>query len=500
MPAEFQKAIDLTLNNEKDKFAFLDDILIISHGMKEQHIEKLTKVLNKLDAENMAILVNKCKFGCREVDWLGFVINEYGRTPMQKKTDAIINLPYPKTFKQLKSFMGSIHHLNKFIPNLAQLCNPLRPLITTTNKFNFQWSQEDGEAFKSILNAIKNIKENRHFISDRETSIICDASRHGIGAALEQDTPEGWSTIAYASTFLNSCEQKYSVYELELLAAVWAIEHFKYYLYGRRFTLITDHQALVSALKSNRGNKTYQSRLTRWIDRPIPFDFDIHQLAGSKMGLIDYILRHPVGKPQPPVNCDEQFVVALVDDFVKCVELQDSSSNNISLNNIKQINYLGAKELNRYKNFSRSNSVHTQTAFTVRSQLFESSRSSLKQNSKHSNTMSRQLQQGMALPPFRRITRKSHSGMQIQLTFPPINYASFNEFFPKAPPPDLAISDVKHQVIPSPENFTFRRIENDRVDAICKTLETSEKQDTIEEFYGIYPPSKQICTQPSSIM
>ena len=138
--------------------------------------------------------------------------------------------------------------------------------------------------------------ENRHFISDRETSIICDASRQRIGAALKQDTPEGWATIAYASRFLHSCEQKYSVKELELLAAVWAIKHFKYYLYGRRFTLITNLQALVSALKSNRGNKTYQSRLTRWIDRLIPYDFDIHHLKDSKMGLIDYILRHPVGK------------------------------------------------------------------------------------------------------------------------------------------------------------------------------------------------------------
>ena len=67
MPAEFQKAIDLTLNNEKDTFANLDDILIILHGTKEQHIEKLTKILNKLDAENMAISVDKCKFGCKTV-------------------------------------------------------------------------------------------------------------------------------------------------------------------------------------------------------------------------------------------------------------------------------------------------------------------------------------------------------------------------------------------------------------------------------------------------
>ena len=130
-PAEFQKAIDLTLNSEKDTFAFLDDILIISQGTKDQHLEKLTRVLNKLDAKKMAISVDKCKFACKKVEWLGFVITEYGTTPMQKKTVAYINLKHPKTFEQLKSFMGSIHHLIRFIPNLAQLCTPLRPLLST---------------------------------------------------------------------------------------------------------------------------------------------------------------------------------------------------------------------------------------------------------------------------------------------------------------------------------------------------------------------------------
>ena len=136
-PAEFQKAIDLRLNSKKDKSAFLDDILMISHGTKEQHIEKLTRVLINLDAEKMAISVDKCKFGCKQVEWLGFVINEYGTTPMQEKTDANINLKHSKTFEELKSFMGSIHHLNKFIPNLAQFCTRLQPLLSTSNKFNF---------------------------------------------------------------------------------------------------------------------------------------------------------------------------------------------------------------------------------------------------------------------------------------------------------------------------------------------------------------------------
>ena len=226
MPAELQKAIDLTLKNEKDTFAFLDDILIVSHGTKEQHIDKLTKVLDKLDAENMAISVDKCKFGCKEVEWMGFIINEYGKIPMKKKADAIAKLQHQKTFKQLKSFMGSIHHLNKFIPNLAQLCTPLRPLLSTTNQFLFVWKEENGKAYRNKIAAVRNITKNRHFVSNIETRIICDASREAVGAVLEQETPDGWATIAYASRFLNSCEQKYSVNKLELLAAVWAIEHF----------------------------------------------------------------------------------------------------------------------------------------------------------------------------------------------------------------------------------------------------------------------------------
>ena len=68
MPAEFQKANYFKLNNEKDTFAFLDDILIISHGTKDDHMNKLKRILDKLDAENMAISLEKSEFGCKKVE------------------------------------------------------------------------------------------------------------------------------------------------------------------------------------------------------------------------------------------------------------------------------------------------------------------------------------------------------------------------------------------------------------------------------------------------
>ena len=83
--------------------------------------------------------------------------------------------------------------------------------------------------------------------------------------------------------------------ELELLAVVWAIEHFKNYLCGTKFQVVSDHKALATVLKRNKGNKTYSSRLTRWVDRVLPFDFEIFHAPERTIGIadfLDYLSRH----------------------------------------------------------------------------------------------------------------------------------------------------------------------------------------------------------------
>ena len=175
------------------------------------------------------------------------------------------------------------------------------------------WTDEHEEQFKLIKKKIAETTENKHFIPDLETRIKCDASRKGFGCALEQRTPNGWHTVVFASPFLNSVEDRYSINELEILGVVWSIEHFKYYLYGKPFTVITDHRALLSIMRENRANKSYNSRLIRWDDRLLPFDFTIDHLPGSKMGLVDYVSRDPQQKAVNISAYDEQFIVAKLD-------------------------------------------------------------------------------------------------------------------------------------------------------------------------------------------
>ena len=88
----------------------------------------------KLDKENLPLKLSKYDFFKTEVNWLGHKLSESGVTPKITKTEAILKLEHPKSLKQLKSFLGSINHLTKFIPNAANLTDKLRPLSREENE------------------------------------------------------------------------------------------------------------------------------------------------------------------------------------------------------------------------------------------------------------------------------------------------------------------------------------------------------------------------------
>ena len=205
MPAEFQKAMDYTLIGLQNRYCFLDDILIVSKGSLNEHTSYVMKCLQRLDDENLRINLPKCHFGKLEIDWLGYHTSQSGISPLESKTAAILPLEASKTLKKLRSFLGSVHCIGKFIPNLAQISHPLRPLLKKSSKL--LRTAEHENCFKEIKNPIAIATANSHYIPQLETRVKCDASRSGLGAALEQLTVDGWKPIAFASRFLNSCEE-----------------------------------------------------------------------------------------------------------------------------------------------------------------------------------------------------------------------------------------------------------------------------------------------------
>ena len=92
-------------------------------------------------------------------------------TPLITKTEILQKLDTPKTLKQLRSFMGSIHHLSQFIPNLAEISEPLRPLLKKENvtaSKKLKWEEKHTKSFENIKSQIAKIVENKHFDADKE--------------------------------------------------------------------------------------------------------------------------------------------------------------------------------------------------------------------------------------------------------------------------------------------------------------------------------------------
>lgn len=87
-----------------------------------------------------------------------------------------------------------------------------------------------------------------------------DASKIAVGAVLSQGDIGQDKPIAFASRTLNKGESNYSATEQQLLAIVWATKHFRPYLYGRKFKIVTDHKPL----KWLFSIKDPGSRLMRW--------------------------------------------------------------------------------------------------------------------------------------------------------------------------------------------------------------------------------------------
>ena len=172
------------------------------------------------------------------------------------------------------------------------------------------WTEEHTKVFENLKQKITEIPCLAQYNSDYPNVITTDASTKGLGATIWQKQPDGkLKPIGFASRFLSDTEKKYAINELELLAVVWGLEHFRLYIYGKPIKLLTDHQALDPLIKRNRAKETYSARLTRWLDRLAHFTINVNHIAGKHLALTENLRRNTTAPPQTDDAYHEEYVI-----------------------------------------------------------------------------------------------------------------------------------------------------------------------------------------------
>ena len=189
------------------------------------------------------------------------------------------------------------------------------PLFTLTKKdVDFVWSEACEAAFHQLKTLLTEAPVLAFPEFDCGFLLETDASGIGLGAVLAQKQDDGTvHPVAYVSRTLQPHEQNYGVTELEALGVVWAVRHFRHYLYGHHCDVFTDHAALRSLLNTPHPS----GKLARWGLALQEVDLAIFYRPGRKNKLADALSRSPVGQDRNnPLVPEENLVAALVDPSV----------------------------------------------------------------------------------------------------------------------------------------------------------------------------------------
>ena len=247
--------------------------------------------------------------------------------------------------------------MSENIDNLSAQTDGLRQLLKKDKKWI--WTEEHTKAFENLKQKITEIPCLAQYNSDYP-NIITDASTKGLGATLWQKPDEKLKPIGFVNRFLSDTEKKYAINELELLAVVWELEHFRLNIYGKPIKLLTDHQALEPLIKRNRSNKTYSARLTRWLDRLAHFTINVNHIAVEHSAFTDYLSRNPTAPSQAYEAYDEKYVINNILPHYKFLSKYGCLSN--QMDQSEKVNEIEHKTNNK----PRSRDACEQTAIDCR--------------------------------------------------------------------------------------------------------------------------------------
>ena len=303
------------LNASSDEWCFTSDVIVIGLAWVRKIVDDLLAwarslmelydrvviILTRCRVNNITLSISKLEVSDSLI-FAGHLVTSNGIKPDPAKTESISKFKTPSNITELRSFLGLANQLGFFIPDLAHIAAPLRPLLK--KNVAYVWLDEHQAAFERLRAVLTSPLVVRPYdmSEDVATYLFCDASRlGGLGFALMQrlkaDARSPHWMIMCGSRSLSSAERNYAMVELECLAIQWAIDKCHFYLRGAPpFTVVSDHSALLGLIAKNL-NDVGNARVQRLMEKMRPYTFEIKWVAGTKNAIADCLSRSPYFEP-----------------------------------------------------------------------------------------------------------------------------------------------------------------------------------------------------------
>ncbi|GJY96175.1 reverse transcriptase domain-containing protein [Tanacetum coccineum] len=259
--ATYQRLVDNAFEGQvgRNLEVYVDDLVIKSHT-EDELVRDIVETFRALRKINMKLNPKKCTFGATEGMFLGYLIEPDGIKPCPEKTKAVIQLPSPRTMKEVQSLNGKLAGLNRFLSKSADKSLPLfKTLKRCTKKGDFRWTTEAEEAFtllKQHIAALPTLVAPR---PGEELIIYLSATHGAISAVLLTDRDSVQTPVYFVSKALKETEINYSAMEKLVLALVFAAKRLRRYFQAHPIVVITDQP-----IKQVISKPDASGRLQKW--------------------------------------------------------------------------------------------------------------------------------------------------------------------------------------------------------------------------------------------
>ena len=220
-----------------------------------------------------------------------YLFRAYSRTEgtscEKSKVEAVASWPVPTCVSEVRSFLGTASYYRKYIQGFADIASPLTNLTKKNQKL--VWTEKCQSAFESLKEALVSAPVLAYPTREGKFVLDTEANATAIGAVLSQIQDGEEKVIAYASCALSSSRQNYCTKYRELYVVVRFVKYFSHYLWGRPFSVRSNH----SSLKWLKNFKQSGGMLAGWIATLDTYEFQIEHRKGESHGNADGLSRIP---------------------------------------------------------------------------------------------------------------------------------------------------------------------------------------------------------------
>ena len=250
-PDIFQEKMSELMADLEFVRTYIDDLLCLTKGTFDDHLEKLERVLIRVQQAGLKVNAKKSFFAKAELEYLGYWITRSGIKPLPEKVQAILKIETPRNRKELRSFIGIVNYYRDMWIKRSHVLAPLAGLTSTKSKWSWGPKQEAAFAMAKRIIAEEVMLAYPDF--NKPFVIHTDASHYQLGAVISQNG----KPIAFYSRKLNPAQTRYTTTERELLSIVETLKEYRNILLGQQIEVFTDHKNLVY--------KTFNTeRVMRW--------------------------------------------------------------------------------------------------------------------------------------------------------------------------------------------------------------------------------------------